>query len=179
LPIDDTHVVVDALFPTKDSLAKASSLDIRITWSQNAQHQSVIHDTLCEDLPKKRWRSVSVPQAESVTQHYFVFNDSKAMMGGSTAFQLQADLDIDVDDFGGCSPEIARDLATCDKKTLAWLIGKVPGCSLRDCGSTAPSMVSHLTNLSPEVWAKTHPYVGKTVIVVCILPTYCFLCIHS
>jgi hypothetical protein len=165
--IDDTHIVVDALFPSKDSIKTAAALDVRLTWSQNANHQSQIHEALLHNLPKKKWRSVSVPQPESITQHYFVYNDSKAMMGGSTAFQIEEDLDEIGLLLKGCSPEIARDLARLDRNTLTWLIGKLPNKTLLESGASVSSMVTHITKFSPDLWAKSHPMVGRNVNVVC------------
>lgn len=68
----------------------------------------------------------------------------------------------------GCNPNIARDLYRLDKETLTWLITQLPNASLQTCGSSEVSMVSHITSIEPEHWAKTHPWLGKSIEVVSI-----------
>lgn len=81
-------MVVDALFPTVESLATASSEDICVTWSQNSAHKSRVMAVLSDALPKKQWRSICIPSNDGfLDQHFFVYHDTKLMMGGSTAFQ--------------------------------------------------------------------------------------------
>lgn len=88
LPKNDLHMVVDALFATRETITTASSLDICVTWSQNSAHKANLHSLLADGLPKGRWRMACVPGEEGHRDHYyFVLNDSKMMMGGSTAFQ--------------------------------------------------------------------------------------------
>lgn len=167
LPANDLHVVVDALFPTTDSIATASSLNIAITWSQNSAHKSNLFQVLSDGLPKKKWRTACVPQQEGLMdQHYFVFHDSKVMMGGTTAFQPEHQ---DLHQWpNGASPEIARDLSKLSKSTLTWLVSQLPNTSLHDCGATEASMASHITSIPPEHWAKKHPWISKSVEVVSI-----------
>lgn len=166
LPSNDLHIVVDALFATKETIATASAHDVRVTWSQNCQHKKKLFAVLSDGLPKRSWRMACVPGSEGeLDQHFFVFNDSKSMMGGSTAFQLQ-----DTSDAGlsrkGCTPEIARDLSKLSKESLTWLVSQIADASLQSCGASEASMVSHVTGISVMHWNKTHPWVGKRVEVV-------------
>ena len=85
---------------------------------------------------------------------------------GSTAFQPIDGKDDSVL-WKGCTPNIARDLAKLKKETLTWLVTQLPDVSLHSCGSTEVSMVSHITNIPVIHWAKSHPWTGKTVEVVC------------
>ena len=110
LPKDDLHVVVDALFPTKETLATASSLNICVTWSQNSAHKSAIMSVLSNGLLKKQWRLICIPSGDGLLdQHSFLYNDAKLMMGGSTAFQAP-DNAMESQWRAGCTSNIARDL---------------------------------------------------------------------
>ena len=167
LPSNDLHVVADALFPTAETIGTASSLDIRLTWSQNAAHQAKLVDFYSDALPHGLWRSACVPSGDNlVSKHFFLFQDSKLMIGGSTAFQI-GEQPPRLPWKEGCTPSIARDLSTLKKESLTWLVTALPDASLHDCGSTNASMVSHITGISPEHWAKSHPWIGKKVEVVC------------
>jgi hypothetical protein len=78
LPTTDLHIVVDALFPTADAIASASSLGICLTWSQNSHHKQALFKVLSDGLPKKRWRTACVPGEDNLPdQHFFVYSDSK------------------------------------------------------------------------------------------------------
>jgi hypothetical protein len=82
LPVHDTHIVVDALFPTATSLDFAEAAGIKLTWSQNAAHKANLMSVMSEGLTYKRWRMVCVPQKQGFDQLYFVYSDSKLIMGG-------------------------------------------------------------------------------------------------
>lgn len=96
-------------------------------------------------------------------QHYFVYNDSKSMMGGTTAFQPR---EPELIWSGSCTPAIARDLSRLNKETLTWLVSQLPNASLLSCGATEASMVTHITSILPEHWAKKHPWIGRKAEVV-------------
>lgn len=159
------HVIVDALFPNAESIAFASSRDIAVTWSQNTAHKSKLFSVLSDGLPQKRWRLACQPDEEGLMdRHYFVYHDSKVMMGGSTAFQPPGSGNTI---WGtGCTPSLARDLYRLEKSTLSWLITQLPNTSLQRCGSTEAAMISHITSIPPEHWAKKHPWIGRKVEVV-------------
>lgn len=107
-----------------------------------------------------------VPGSEGeLDQHFFVFNDSKSMMGGSTAFQLKDTPDVGIG-HNGCTPAIARDLNKLSKESLTWLVGQVADASLQSCGASETSMVSHVTNIPVMHWSKNHPWIGRKVEVV-------------
>jgi len=138
LPHNDIHVVVDALFPTTEAIATASSFDIRVTWSQNKAHQTDMFEVLSDGLAKGQWRTALLPDANAIPSHFFVFNDSKAMMGGSTGFQTE---EVEILFRNGCTPSIARDLSRLNKESLTWLVSILPNASLNTCGSNISSMV--------------------------------------
>ena len=58
LPKNDLHVVVDALFPTKETIATASSQNIGVTWSQNSHHKKSVMTVLSDGLLEKEWEMV-------------------------------------------------------------------------------------------------------------------------
>lgn len=117
---------------------------------------------LSDGLKRKRWRLACVPGEEGqVNQHYFVYNDSKMMMGYETTFHLlvlhllilQVQLLFSADDqdlpptWNGCTPKIARDLGKLQKETLTWLITQLSNKDLHSCGNTEATKVSHITNI--------------------------------
>jgi hypothetical protein len=69
------------LFATEDTLAKAAALNIKVTWSQSATSKKSLLSVLSDGLPKKKWRLATIPHPESYDQHYFVYNDSKLVIG--------------------------------------------------------------------------------------------------
>jgi hypothetical protein len=107
LPNDDVHVIVDALFPTAETIATATAAGIRVTWSQNAAHKSHLMSVLSDGLAKKEWRAACIP-TESLDQHYFVLSDSKVMIGGMVILS--------------CSNLVLKDLLLSNqKRTLNYL----------------------------------------------------------
>jgi hypothetical protein len=189
LPRDDLHILVDALFPTLDAINTASSLNVCLTWSQNSQHQLNLFKVLSDGLKKKQWRMACCSSGDNLPDRYFfVYSDSKIMMGyccccfstdsilgGSTGFQLPAQ---EIPRFNECIPEIARDLYRLEKSSLVYLVNLSPDCSLSQCGTSKSSMVSHITGIPPEHWAKTHPWIGKNVSVVCFVCICICICMQ-
>jgi hypothetical protein len=137
-----------------------------VTWSQNSGHLKRLHAALSDALPKGRWRTAKIKGTDGLPdKHYFVYNDSKVMMGGSTAFQPSDDEQESLWSHG-CTPSIARNLATLDKEALTWLCNVIPHANLREAGATPSSMVTHITQIPPEHWATIHPWIGRNVQVV-------------
>ena len=84
---------------------------------------------------------------------------------GSTAFQPEDDPELPLN-WKGCTPRIARSFNTLPKESLTWMVTRMPDCSIQACGSTGPSMISHITGIPCEHWATSHPWIGKQVAVV-------------